>query len=738
MNEKGNISINTDNIFPIIKKWLYSDRDIFLREIISNSCDAISKIKKLISFNEVQDLENKGFKVTVSVNKDKRTISVTDNGIGMTADEVKKYINQIAFSGAKDFIEKYKDKTDDDSIIGHFGLGFYSTFMVSEKVEINTLSFEKDATPVKWISEGGIEFELSESDKTERGTTVTLYLAEDSLEYSDISKAREILEKYCSFLPYEIYLEDELEVEKAEKNAKKAEKKAEKAVKKDTKKAEKKDSESLDGSDKVESSDSVEGSDKEDNDKEDDSDAEDFSDSVDDSDGKDEVKAPKPINDIKPLWLKNPKDCTDEEYKGFFKKVFNDFNEPLFWIHLNMDYPFNLKGILYFPKLQHQYETIEGQIKLYCNQVFVADNIKEVIPEFLMLLKGTIDCPDLPLNVSRSFLQNDVYVSKISTHIIKKVADKLNGIFEKDRASYNKYWEDINPFVKYGCMKETKFYEKMKDAIIFKTTNEPKDGDAVYTTTEAGKAVEEKPGDGPAAKSKNEPTNPEIAQTANNATVYTTLKEYLDRNESKHKNTVFYVSDERQQAQYIKMFKDNDMEAVILDGPIDNHFVTFIEYQGHEVKFTRIDSDVTEHLKDTTVNESEDTKQTEILEKIFKEATGNANLKVKAQGLKATDVPSMIILSEQSRRMQEMSHMFGGMDMKGMFPNEETLILNTSNSLIKTLIDMADKGDKKDDLNLISAHIYDIAMMSHKPLAPEAMTGFIDRSNKILGMLAAR
>src|SRR5665647_222422 len=392
MNEKGNISINTDNIFPIIKKWLYSDRDIFLREIISNSCDAISKIKKLISFNEVQDLENKGFKVTVSVNKDKRTISVTDNGIGMTADEVKKYINQIAFSGAKDFIEKYKDKTDDDSIIGHFGLGFYSTFMVSEKVEINTLSFEKDATPVKWISEGGIEFELSESDKTERGTTVTLYLAEDSLEYSDISKAREILGKYCSFLPYEIYLEDELEVEKAKKDAKKAEKKdAKKEEKKEVKKAEKKDSESLDGSDKVESSDGEDGS---------------------DSDGEDEVKAPMPINDTKPLWLKNPKDCTDEEYKELFKKVFNDFNEPLFWIHLNMDYLFNLKGILYFPKLQHQYETIEGQIKLYCNQVFVADNIKEVIPEFLMLLKGTIDCPDLPLNVSRSFLQNDGYVSK--------------------------------------------------------------------------------------------------------------------------------------------------------------------------------------------------------------------------------------------------------------------------------------------------------------------------------------
>jgi molecular chaperone HtpG len=690
MNEKGNISINTDNIFPIIKKWLYSDRDIFLREIISNSCDAISKIKKLISLNEVQGLENKGFKVTVSVNKNKKTISVTDNGIGMTADEVKKYINQIAFSGAKDFIEKYKDKTDDDSIIGHFGLGFYSTFMVSEKVEINTLSFEKDAIPVKWISEGGIEFELSESDRTERGTTVTLYLAEDSVEYSDINKARQILEKYCSFLPYEIYLEDELEVEKAKKDAKKAEKKdAKKAEKKDAKKAEKKDSDSVDSSD-----------------------------GTDDSDNVDEVKAPKPINDIKPLWLKNPKDCTDEEYKGFFKKVFNDFNEPLFWIHLNMDYPFNLKGILYFPKLQHQYETIEGQIKLYCNQVFVADNIKEVIPEFLMLLKGTIDCPDLPLNVSRSFLQNDGYVSKISSHIIKKVADKLNGIFKKDRASYNKYWEDINPFVKYGCMKETKFYEKMKDTIIFKTTNEPRDGDVVQST------------------------NPATAQPATAGglgdSVYTTLKEYLNRNESKHKNTVFYVSDERQQAQYIKMFKDNDMEAVILDGPIDNHFVTFIEYQGHEVKFTRIDSDVTEHLKDTNINESEDTKQTEILEKIFKEATGNANLKVKAQGLKATDIPSMIILSEQSRRMQEMSHMFGGMDMKGMFPNEETLILNTSNSLIKTLIDMADKGDKTDDLNLISAHIYDLAMMSHKPLAPEAMTGFIDRSNKILGMLAAR
>lgn len=628
IQENGNISISTENIFPIIKKWLYSEKDIFIRELVSNASDAISKIKKLSAIGEAEIESDAKFQIKVEVNKENKTIKIMDNGIGMTEEEVKKYINQIAFSGAKDFLEKYKDKADEAQIIGHFGLGFYSSFMVSEKVQIDTLSFQSGAQAVKWTSTGGTEFQMDESDRIERGTTITLFMAEDSLEFLDEYKMRGVLEKYFSFLPFEVFLKDTVEKPK------------------DDKKEE----------DKTED---------------------------------EEPKAAKPLNDIHPLWLKNPKDCTDEEYKEFFRKVFHDYNEPLFWIHLNMDYPFNLKGILYFPKLKHEFETMEGQIKLYYNQVFVADNIKEVIPEFLLLLKGVLDCPDLPLNVSRSFLQNDGYVSKISSHITKKVADKLTSMFENDRETYNKYWDDINPFVKYGCIREEKFYEKVKDSIIYKTIS----GE------------------------------------------YITLKDYLDRNKEKHENKVFYVSDEKQQSQYVKLFKDNEMEAVILASMIDNHFMQMLETKGNDSKFCRIDSDISESMKDA--EQKEDKETVENLEKMFKDMLKDDKLKVQVEALKAVSVPGMILLSEQSRRMQEMSKMFGGgMDMRGMFPDEQTLVLNRNNNLIQMLLKLKDNDERKDDAKMICEQVYDLALMSHKQLDAEAMTRFIERSNLILEKLA--
>ncbi|MCX8131094.1 MAG: molecular chaperone HtpG [Clostridia bacterium] len=616
--ESGNISIHTENIFPIIKKWLYSEKDIFIRELVSNASDAISKLKKLSSIGEAEISNDEKYLIKVAVDKDNKTIKIIDNGIGMTEEEVKKYINQIAFSGAKDFLEKYKDKTDEGQIIGHFGLGFYSAFMVAEKVQIDTKSFQNGASAVKWLSSGGTEFEMDASDRLERGTTITLHMAEDSLEFLDEFKMREILTKYFSFLPYELYIEDKAKEKQDDK----------------------------------------------------------------------EKEEPKPLNDTNPLWLKNPKDCTEEEYKEFYRKVFHDFNDPLFWIHLNMDYPFNLKGILYFPKLKHEFETMEGQIKLFYNQVFVADNIKEVIPEFLMLLKGALDCPDLPLNVSRSFLQNDGYVSKISSHITKKVADKLTNLFENERDNYNKYWDDINPFVKYGCLREEKFFDRVKDIVVYKTTN--------------GEIV--------------------------------TLKDYLERNKSKHENKVFYVTDEKQQAQYIKLFREHEMEAILLSSMIDSHFISFLESKESSVKFSRIDSDLSDNLKES--EENGDAAEKESLEKLFKEALGNDNLKVQVEGLKAASIPGMILLSEQSRRMQEMSRMFGGMDMSHMFPKEETLVLNRNNSLIKSLITLKEAEDRKEDVKLICEQVHDLAMMSHKQLDADAMTKFIERSNRLLEKLA--
>lgn len=640
--EKGSLSINSENILPIIKKWLYSDSDIFIRELVSNGCDAINKFKKLVSMGEASCDENEKFSVKVILDKENKLIKVIDNGIGMTADEIKQYITQIAFSGASDFINKYKDKIEEGGdIIGHFGLGFYSAFMVAEKVQIDSLSYTEGAEAARWICDGGIEYEMDNSDRTERGTTITLYIGDDGKDFLNAWKIREILTKYCYFMPIEIYFEDVEETKRAEKE--KEEKKAEESK------------------------------------------------SEEDSDIIDEPvdSEPKPVNNINPLWIKQPKDCTDEEYKKFYHDVFTDFNDPLFWIHLNMDYPFRLKGILYFPKLKHELESIEGQVKLYNNQVFIADNIKEVIPEFLLLLKGTIDCPDLPLNVSRSFLQNDGYVTKMSGYITKKVADKLNSLFKKERENYEKFWDDISPFIKYGCIKDKDFYDKIKDSIIFKTT----EGD------------------------------------------YKTLNEYTDKNNSKHENKVFYVTNEQQQAQYIKMFKDNGMEAVILTSNLDNPFISYLESYLEGIKFSRIDSDITETLKEETEQSEDDKKIAEDIQQIFRDRIGNKDMKVSIEKLKADNVSAVIQLSEQSRRMQEMSQMFGSFNA-GMFQSDETLILNKGNNVVKLLLDIKDDESRKDDIDLLCNQIYDLAVMSHKPLSMEAMTKFIERSNKILELAA--
>ncbi|MFU7516905.1 molecular chaperone HtpG [Clostridium sp. HCS.1] len=611
---KGNISIHTENIFPIIKKWLYSDKDIFIRELISNGCDAISKLKRLSTLGEAKVNEDEKYKILVSVNKENGTLKFIDNGIGMTDEEVKKYINQVAFSGAEDFINKYKDKMNEDKdIIGHFGLGFYSAFMVSKRVQIDTLSYLEGAEAVTWVCDGGTEYEIYPSeDRKERGTTITLFIDDDSKEFLETYKVREVIEKYCSFLPIEIYLEEE---------------------------------------------------------------------------GK-EVKEEnlKPLNDINPLWMKAPKDCTDEEYKDFYKKVFMDYNDPLFWIHLNVDYPFNLKGILYFPKLKHELEATEGQVKLYNNQVFVADNIKEVIPEFLLLLKGTIDCPDLPLNVSRSFLQKDKDVIKISKHIVKKVADKLVSLYKNERENFNGFWKDIQIFIKYGCLRDESFYEKIKDIIIFRRLN----GE------------------------------------------YITLKEYLEENKEKHENKVFYVTDEKQQSQYIKMFKEANLDALVLDCSLDNHFISFLEAKETGVTFARIDSDISETLKN---NETEDLKDlNEKIKNLFNEVISNGVKEVKVESLKNSETPAMILVSEQSRRMAEMSKMFGGMDMPDMFKEERTLVINNNNAIIKK-ISSIDLEGKEEKVNLICNYILDIALLSNKELSSEEMDNFIDRSNKLLNMV---
>ena len=727
MQEKGNLSINSENILPIIKKWLYSDSDIFVREMISNAADAITKLKKLVDLGETpQTSENEKFVIHVFLDKENKTIQFIDNGIGMDADEVRQYINEIAFSGANAFMDKYKDKLDkDNEIIGHFGLGFYSVFMVADKVEIDTLSYREGAEAVKWVSDGGVEYEMDVSEKTDRGTCVTLHIGESGADFLDEYKLRGVLKKYCGFMPIEIYF-DAIKPETAEDIQPDDETgdviDMEESDAGDDVAAGDTDIDTADMTDETENDvidmeDGAETDETGDEDAENDLDLdedmdldedldlddhdhdhdENFNDDFDGagSSGKDEKK---PINNVSPLWLKQPNECKDEEYKTFFHEVFMDFNDPLFWIHLNMEYPFRLKGILYFPKLKHELESIEGQVKLYNNQVFIADNIKEVIPEFLLLLKGALDCPDLPLNVSRSFLQNDGYVTKMSAYITRKVADKLNSLFKKEREDFNKYWDDISPFIKYGCIKEKNFYEKIKDSIVFKTINGS----------------------------------------------HATMGEYLEAAKEKHENTIFYVSDEKQQAQYIKLFKDFEMDAVVLDTNLDNPFMSYLESYDRNIKFNRIDSNLSESLKQKPRGdekkedgaESADEKAAdETLVKLFKDTLKNDKLKIQTESLKSESVSAMILLSEQSRRMQEMSKMFG-QETPGWVQNEETLVLNKNNPLIKALVKLQDDDDRKDDAGLICEHVYDLALMGHKPLEVDAMNKFLERSGKILEKIA--
>ena len=662
MAKSGSLSINSENIFPIIKKWLYSDHDIFYRELVSNGCDAITKLKKLALMGEYETPDDETYKVQVTVNPKEKTIRIEDNGLGMTEDEVDEYINQIAFSGAQDFLNKYKDKANEDQIIGHFGLGFYSAFMVADKVTIDTLSYKPDAKPVHWEAEGGTEFDMKEGTKEGHGTVITLYLNEDSAEFANEYRAREILDKYCAFMPVEIYLNDET----AEPQYDTIEK--DELTDKDT------IIETI-----VEPA-KTEEKEKEDGTKE----------TVEVSPAKEKYKIarrPVAVNDTNPLWNKHPNECTDEEYKEFYRKVFQDFKEPLFWIHLNMDYPFNLKGILYFPKINMEYESIEGKIKLYNNQVFIADNIKEVIPEFLMLLKGVIDCPDLPLNVSRSALQNDGFVKKLSDYITKKVADKLSGMCKTDRENYEKYWDDINPFIKFGCLKDEKFDEKMKDYILYKNLD--------------GK--------------------------------YLTLADCLEENKEKHENKIFYVTDEKEQSQYMNMFKEAGIDAVILPNPIDSPFMQHVEQKNEGLKFLRIDADVNETFKDAEETDEaakeQEKKDAETLAEVFKKAIGNDKLNVKVEKLKNEGLASMITVSEESRRMQDMMKMYsmygGGSDL---FPAEETLVLNANNGLVKYVLNNRD-GEKTP---MLCEQLYDLAKLAHGSLSPERMTKFIARSSEIM------
>ena len=684
----GNLSINSDNIFPIIKKWMYSDHDIFVRELISNGCDAITKLKKLEMMGEYSFPDNFKSKIEVIVDPEKKTLKFIDNGIGMTADEVEEYITQIAFSGATEFLEKYKDKTNEDQIIGHFGLGFYSAFMVAEDVHIDTLSYKEGAAPVHWECDGSTEYDMTEGDKTTVGTEITLFLNEDSVEFSNEYRVREVIEKYCSFMPVEIFLskegaeqeyetideadlrEDDVVVEHIHEEAKTEEKENENGEKE----------------------------------------------IVEISPAKEKVKInkrPVSLSDIHPLWMKHPNECTDEEYKEFYRKVFMDYKEPLFWIHLNMDYPFNLKGILYFPKINTEYDSIEGTIKLYNNQVFIADNIKEVIPEFLMLLKGVIDCPDLPLNVSRSALQNDGFVKKISDYISKKVADKLTGMCKTAREDYEKYWDDINPFIKFGCIKDTKFADKMNDYILFKNL------DGKYLTLkdciEENKKPEEAQGE------------TVVEETSEN----TEGTEESKEEKKEEKVTIFYVTDEIQQSQYINMFKAEGMDAVILKHNIDAPFITHLEQRNENVNFQRIDADLTDSMKEEN---GEDLKElADTLTDVFKKALKKENMNVKVEKLKNDNISSMMTLSEESRRMQEMMKMYG-MDAN-MFggDTQTTLILNANHPLVKYV---AEHKEDEENVPVICEQLYDLAMLAHKQLNPDEMTAFIARSNKIMMLLA--
>ena len=666
MAKKGSLSITSENIFPVIKKWLYSDHDIFYRELISNGCDAITKLKKLELMGEYEKPEEVEYKIQVSVNPTDKTITIEDNGLGMTEEEIDKYINQIAFSGVQDFMEKYKDKANEDQIIGHFGLGFYSAFMVADKVEINSLSYQKDAKPVHWESEGGINFEMTEGDKAEVGTSIKLYLNEESTEFANEYRAREVIEKYCAFMPVNIFLKNETaepEYETIEKDE---------LTDKDTvvetviEPAKTEEKEKEDGTKET-----VE---------------------VEPSREKYKIlKRPVALNDTNPLWNKHPNECTDEQYKDFYRKVFRDYKEPLFWIHLNMDYPFNLKGILYFPKINMEYDSLEGTIKLYNNQVFIADNIKEVIPEFLMLLKGVIDCPDLPLNVSRSALQNDGFVKKISDYITKTVADKLSGMCKTDRENYEKYWDDIAPFIKYGYIKDEKFAEKMGDYILYKNLE--------------GK--------------------------------YLTLNDCLEENKEKHENTIFYVTNEKDQSQYINMFKEEGIDAVIMPAAIDNPFISHVEQKHEGLKFLRIDTDLNASFKEEVKEDDEAFKKTsEELTEVFKKALNNDKLDIKVEKMKNASVASMITVSEETRRMQDMMKMYsmGGMDMSAFGATGETLVLNANHPLVKYVLEHKDG----ENTAKICEQLYDLASLAHGQLSPERMTGFVNRSNDIMMIMAGQ
>ncbi len=692
----GNLSINSDNIFPIIKKWLYSDHDIFYRELISNGCDAITKLKKLDLMGEYELPQDFEPKIQIVVNPEEKTLKFIDNGLGMTADEVEEYINQIAFSGATDFLEKYKDKASEEQIIGHFGLGFYSAFMVADAVHINSLSWQKDAVPVHWECDGGTEFDMSDGSKDTVGTEITLFLNEDCLEFANEYRAREVIEKYCSFMPTPIFLKKENAEPEYETIP------ASEVTEKDTvietiiEEAKFEEKENEDGiKEQVEVSPRTEKAKI--------------------------IKRPVPLNDTHPLWTKHPNDCTDDEYKAFYRKVFLDYKEPLFWIHLNMDYPFNLKGILYFPKINTEYDSIEGMIKLYNNQVFIADNIKEVIPEFLMLLKGVIDCPDLPLNVSRSALQNDGFVKKISDYITKKVADKLSGMCKTDKESYEKYWDDISPFIKFGCLKDEKFCDKMNDYILFKNLDDK------YLTLPECLKVEE-----PAAENADGTTD---ADTENNGAADTDTSAGTDTPEEEDKDTrkpVYYVTDVQQQGQYINMFKEQGMDAVILDHNIDTSFITQLERRNEKIKFVRIDADLTESLKED-IPEEELKEAKDSLTETFRKALNNENLKVSVEKLKNAEIASVITLSEEGRRMQDMMKMYGmaGMDAS-MFGGDQTLVLNAKHALVQYILN----NKESEHVNLFCEQLYDLAVLSNHPLPTDAMGKFVARSNQIMMLLA--
>lgn len=673
MQEKGNLSINSENFMPIIKKWLYTDKDIFIRELVSNACDAVTKLQKLSMMGEADIPAEEAYEIHVVLDQDKKTLQIIDNGIGMTADEIKKYINQIAFSGATDFLSKFEGKTEDEGseIIGHFGLGFYSAFMVADTVEIDSLSYQKDAVAAKWRCNGGIDYKMEAGERTERGTTITLFIGADGEEFLNEATLYAAMRKYCAFMPVPIFvdvLKEETEEEKA------AAKKAENTVHVSPEEAAKLTTEGA--MDLLQEQ----------------------------QDAAEEAKAeePKPLNDTNPLWQRKPSECTDEDYKAFYHQVFNDLNDPLFWIHLNMDYPFRLKGILYFPKLVEQMDMMDGEVKLYCNQVYIADNVKEVVPEFLLLLKGILDCPDMPLNVSRSALQNDGYVEKMNAYITKKVADKLNQLFKTDRPAFEGFWDDINIFIKYGCMKEEKLYDKVKDILLLKTT----DG------------------------------------------VYETVAEYLEKNKEKHENVIYFATDTNQQAQYIRLFKEQGLEAAIMDTPVDKPFVSFLEYKNQDIKLKvqRVDADIDslQEKEDAEISEAKkqaDEFEANQMQELFRAAVANEKLNVKLEALKAEKVSAMILLSEESRRMMEMMEAYANNEeFKAMFANmkpDETLVLNKNNKLVKALLSMAGKEEKKEDATLLCHQLYDLALMSHRPLTSEEMTAFIDRSNLLLEKLTA-